>query len=296
MSCCYACPQQGTVQVVEKCGAFSYVAQPGCHLLNCLFGEAVAGTVSLRTQMLTVACETKTFDNVFVILRVAVQYAVIQEKVFESFYKLSNPTSQIEAYVYDVVRSSVPKIKLDDVFTTKDEISANIKRELTESMSDYGFYIQATPITDIDPAQDVKMAMNEINKQQRLRVAATDEGEANKIRVLKMAEAEAGQTKIQAEAEAKYLAGTGIARQRQAIMNGLRESVLHFNEGVSDIDTKSVMDMMVLTQYMDTLKDIGAQDKSHTVFIPHSAQAVGDIASQIRDGVMQGAQAQGMRR
>ena len=246
----YTCPSQGTVNIIEKCGAFSYVAKPGCHFLNCLTGDSVAGTVSLRTQMLTVACETKTQDSVFVVLRVAVQYAVILDKVYESFYKLSNPTAQIEAYVYDVVRSSVPKIKLDDVFTTKDEISASIKRELSDSMAEYGFYIQATPITDIDPAADVKMSMNEINKQQRLRMAAADEGEANKIRVLKRAEAEAGQIKIQAEAEAeaKYLAGTGIARQRQAIMNGLRESVLHFNEGVSDVDSKTVMDMMILTQ------------------------------------------------
>ena len=250
LCCLVTCPQQGTVEVVERCGAFNRVASPGCNCINCAFGECVRGTVSIRTQMLTVACETKTQDNVFVVLRVAVQYAVILDKVYEAFYKLTNPAAQIEAYVYDVVRSSVPKIKLDDVFTTKDEISASIKRELSESMADYGFYIQATPITDIDPAADVKMSMNEINKQQRLRMAANDEGEANKIRVLKRAEAEAGSIKINAEAdaEAKYLAGTGIARQRQAIMNGLRESVLHFNEGVSDVDTRTVMDMMILTQ------------------------------------------------
>jgi len=142
--CCFACPSQGTVQVVEQCGAFRRVAPPGFNCVNCLLCECVRGTVSVRTQMMTVACETKTFDNVFVVLRVAVQYQVIPEKVYEAFYRLTNPASQIEAYVYDVVRSSVPKIKLDDVFTTKDEISANIKRELTESMSDYGFYIQAT--------------------------------------------------------------------------------------------------------------------------------------------------------
>jgi len=289
--CCFACPSQGSVQVVEQCGAFRRVAPPGFNCVNCLLCECVRGTVSVRTQMMTVACETKTFDNVFVVLRVAVQYQVIPEKVYEAFYRLTNPASQIEAYVYDVVRSSVPKIKLDDVFTTKDEISANIKRELSEAMADYGFFIQATPITDIDPAVEVKIAMNEINKQQRLRVAATDEGEANKIRVLKMAEAQAGQIKIQAEAdaEAKYLAGTGIARQRQAIMNGLRTSVLDFSEGVTDVDNKTIMDMMVLTQYFDTLKDVGASDKSHTVFIPHSAQAVGDIAAQIRNGVLEAA-------
>lgn len=299
MSCCCTTVETGSVKILERCGAFTGILQPGLNfIVPCI--DVPSNPISMRLQQIEVSCETKTKDNVFTQMKVSIQFQIVKEddKIHASYYRLSNPRKQIEAYVYDVVRSSVPKIKLDDVFTTKDEISANIKRELTESMSDYGFYIQATPITDIDPAQDVKMAMNEINKQQRLRVAATDEGEANKIRVLKMAEAEAGQTKIQAEAEAeaKYLAGTGIARQRQAIMNGLRESVLHFNEGVSDIDTKSVMDMMVLTQYMDTLKDIGAQDKSHTVFIPHSAQAVGDIASQIRDGVMQGAQAQGMRR
>jgi len=298
LCCLVTCPQQGTVEVVERCGAFNRVASPGCNCINCAFGECVRGTVSIRTQMLTVACETKTQDNVFVVLRVAVQYAVILDKVYEAFYKLTNPAAQIEAYVYDVVRSSVPKIKLDDVFTTKDEISASIKRELSESMADYGFYIQATPITDIDPAADVKMSMNEINKQQRLRMAANDEGEANKIRVLKRAEAEAGSIKINAEAdaEAKYLAGTGIARQRQAIMNGLRESVLHFNEGVSDVDTRTVMDMMILTQYFDTLREVGASDKSHTLVIPHSPGAIGEISASIRDGVMQASSIPSMSR
>ena len=284
--------------MVERCGAFTRVAKPGCNLVNCFVCEGVRGAVSLRTQMMTVACETKTADNVFVVLRVAVQYAVIPDKVFESFYRLTDPVAQIEAYVYDVVRSSVPKIKLDDVFLTKDEISASIKQELSGSMADYGFYIQATPITDIDPAADVKMAMNEINRMQRLRVAATDEGEANKIRVLKLAEAEAGKVKIQAEAdaEAKYLAGTGISRQRQAIMNGLRESVMHFNEGMQEVDSKTVLDMMIITQYFDTLRDVGASDKSHTVFIPHAVGSISDIATQIRDGVMQATAPPVMRR
>merc|ERR1719198_2749018 len=193
----------------------------------------------MRVQQMEVTCETKTKDNVFVMLKVAVQYQINkdEESVKNAHYRLTNPKQQIESYVFDVVRSSVPKIELDDVFTTKEEISTNIKSELETSMASFGYQILASPITDIDPDKEVKRAMNEINKAKRLRVAASDEGEA-----VKEAEAEAARTEIQAkaDAEAKFLAGQGIARQRQAIMEGLRESVNAFKSEVQDVDAKTV--------------------------------------------------------
>jgi len=243
-----------------------------------------------------VSCETKTKDNVFVLIRVAVQYQVNddEESIKNAHYRLTNPKQQIESYVFDVVRSSVPKIDLDDVFTTKEEIAQNIKSELTSAMSSFGYTILASPITDIDPDKEVKRAMNDINKAKRLRLAAQDrqldrtthppilpcahpsipclpptpatppaprasqdEGEAVKIKAVKEAEAEAARTEIQAkaDAEAKFLAGQGIARQRQAIMEGLRESVNAFKSEVQDVDAKTVMDLMIVTQYFDMMRD-----------------------------------------
>jgi len=184
----------------------------------------------------------------------------------------------------------VPKIDLDDVFTTKEEIASSIKDNLEHSMATFGYEILATPITDIDPDAQVKRAMNEINKMKRLRVAAEDEGEAVKIRAVKEAEAEASRTEIQAkaDAEAKFLGGQGIARQRQAIMEGLRESVNAFKSEVVGVDAKAVMDLMIVTQYFDMMKDIGAQSKTNAVFMNHSPGALEDLAQSVQKGFLSG--------
>ena len=202
---------------------------------------------------------------------------------------------QIENYVFDVVRSSVPKIELDDVFETKEEISSSIKTQLTEAMKSFGYSIVASPITDIDPDKEVKRAMNEINKAKRLRVAAQDEGEAVKIRAVKEAEADAARTEIQAkaDAEAKFLAGQGIARQRQAIMEGLRESVNAFKSEVQDVDAKTVMDLMIVTQYFDMMRDVGANSKTNAVFMNHSPGALEDLAQAVQKGFMASSAAPG---
>merc|ERR1719389_1314966 len=225
----------------------------------------------MRLQQMEVGCETKSKDNVFLTLRVAVQYQINaeEESIKAAKYRLTNARDQIESYVYDVVRSTVPKIDLDDVFVTKEQISKSISESLKESMSSFGYQILATPITDIDPDREVKRAMNEINKMKRLRVAAEDEGEATKIRAVKEAEAEASRTEIQAkaDAEAKFLGGQGISRQRQAIMEGLRESVNAFKNEVKGVDAKTVMDLMIVTQYFDMMKDVGAQGKTNAVFL-----------------------------
>jgi len=282
---------QGTVKIVERCGAFQKIARPG---LTCMLPllDCMSGIVSLRLQQMEVKCETKTKDNVFVTINVAVQFQVKSEDdaIYAAHYRLTDARSQIESYVFDVVRSSVPKIELDDVFVTKEEIANSIKSELDASMRSFGYEILATPITDIDPDSQVKRAMNEINKQKRLRVAAEDEGEAVKIRAVKEAEAEASRTEIQAkaDAEAKFLAGQGIARQRQAIMEGLRESVNAFKSEVAGVDAKGVMDLMIVTQYFDMMRDVGAQSKTNAVFLNHSPGALEDVTQSVQKGFLSG--------
>ena len=280
----------GTVALIEQFGKFTKIAKPGLNIVIPCFCEFPAATVSMRLQQMEVSCETKTKDNVFVLIRVAVQYQVNddEESIKNAHYRLTNPKQQIESYVFDVVRSSVPKIDLDDVFTTKEEIAQNIKSELTSAMSSFGYTILASPITDIDPDKEVKRAMNDINKAKRLRLAAQDEGEAVKIKAVKEAEAEAARTEIQAkaDAEAKFLAGQGIARQRQAIMEGLRESVNAFKSEVQDVDAKTVMDLMIVTQYFDMMRDVGAHSKTNAVFLNHSPGALEDLAQAVQKGFM----------
>merc|ERR1719181_2037942 len=291
MACCFVCTSTGSVKLVETCGKFSAIAKPGCTFMIPFYNN-IAGTVSMRLQQMEVACETKTKDNVFITLKVSIQYQVINEdnKIIDAHYRLTNPRVQIESYVFDVVRSTVPKIDLDDVFTTKEQIASSISESLKESMASFGYQILSTPITDIDPDREVKRAMNEINKMKRLRVAAEDEGEAVKIRAGKEAEAEAGRIEIQAkaDAEAKFLAGQGISRQRQAIMEGLRESVNAFKTEVVGVDAKAVLDLMIVTQYFDMMKDIGAQSKTNAVFMNHSPGALEDLAQSVQKGFLSG--------
>jgi regulator of protease activity HflC (stomatin/prohibitin superfamily) len=289
MSCCCVVTSTGTVKMVESCGKFDHIARPGLEfLIPCVHG--VSGTISMRLQQMEIACEAKTKDNVFLTMRVSIQYQVISEDkaIVDSHYRLTNPRVQIESYVYDVVRSSVPKIDLDDVFTTKEQIAEAIADSLKDSMASFGYQILSTPITDIDPDREVKRAMNEINKMKRLRVAAEDEGEAVKIRAVKEAEAEASRTEIQAkaDAEAKFLGGQGISRQRQAIMEGLRESVNAFKNEVTGVDAKTVMDLMIVTQYFDMMKDVGAQPKTNAVFM--NSNSGGDLSSAVAKGFMSG--------
>jgi len=289
--CCCFSTSSGTVKIVERFGAFQSVARPGLNFkMPCC--DCITGTVSMRLQQLDIQCDTKSKDNVFVTIRVAIQYQVIAENaaIKDAHYRLSNPRTQIESYVYDVIRSTVPQIDLDEIFITKEQISHSIQNSLKEAMGSFGYQILSTPITDIDPAHDVKRAMNEINKMKRMRVAAEDEGEAVKIRAIKEAEAEASRTEIQAkaEAEAKYLAGQGISRQRQAVMEGLRESCNAFRTEVAGMDAKTVLDLMIVTQYFDMMKDVGGQSKTNAVFLNHSPGALEDLAGAVSKGFMSG--------
>jgi len=271
--------QQSSVRFKERFGKFQGVIQPGFHCVPWCCGVNAAGVLSLRVQQLDVRCETKTKDNVFVVVVASIQYRALQDSAYDAYYKLTNPKSQIQSYVFDVVRASVPKMLLDDVFEQKSDIAKNVESELEKAMGAYGYEIVQTLIVDIEPDASVKKAMNEINAASRLRVAARDKAEAEKILQVKRAEG---------EAEAKYLSGVGIARQRQAIVDGLRESVVAFSHQVPETTAKEVLDMVLVTQYFDTMKDIGASSKNSTVFIPHGPGAVKDVAEQIRNGLLQG--------
>uniref|UniRef100_A0A0E0ERD4 Band 7 domain-containing protein n=1 Tax=Oryza meridionalis TaxID=40149 RepID=A0A0E0ERD4_9ORYZ len=250
---------QSTVAIKENFGKFSEVLEPGCHFLPWCIGQQIAGYLSLVKQ-LDVRCETKTKDNVFVTVVASVQYRALADKASDAFYKLSNTREQIQS-------ATVPKLNLDDAFEQKNDIAKAVEDELEKAMSAYGYEIVQTLIIDIEPDVHVKRAMNEINAG-KLRVAANEKAEAEKILQIKKAEG---------EAESKYLAGV-----RQAIVDGLRDSVLAFSENVPGTSAKDIMDM-----YFDTMKEIGASSKSTSVFIPHGPGAVKDVAAQIRDGLLQ---------
>jgi len=268
--------RQATAGVVEFFGKFARVARPGLNFKWPLV-ESVVGEINLRVQQLDVKVETKTEDNVFVHVVVSVQYHVLEDKIYEAYYKLSDPQTQLTALVFDVVRARVPKIKLDDVFEKKDDIADAVKAELSELMDDYGYGIVKALVTDIDPDAKVKAAMNEINAAQRLRVAATEKGEAERILKVKQAEA---------EAQSKALQGKGIADQRKAIVDGLRESVDTFQKSVAGATAHDVMNLVLMTQYFDTLKEVGASARTNTLIIPHSPGALGELVEQIRHSIM----------
>ncbi|KAJ8552767.1 hypothetical protein K7X08_020160 [Anisodus acutangulus] len=274
------CIEQASIGVVEKWGRFDRLAEPGLNFWNPLAGECLTGTLSTRINSLDVKIETKTKDNVFVQLLCSIQYRVIRQNADDAFYELQNPTEQIQAYVFDVVRAHVPKMNLDEIFEQKDEVAKAVLEELEKVMGAYGYNIEHILMVDIIPDASVRRAMNEINAAQRMQLASVYKGEADKIRQVKKAEA---------EAEAKYLGGVGVARQRQAITDGLRENILNFSHKVEGASAKEVMDLLMITQYFDTIKDLGNSSKNTTVFIPHGPGHVRDIGDQIRNGLMEAA-------
>jgi regulator of protease activity HflC (stomatin/prohibitin superfamily) len=268
--------RQQTAAIVERFGKFKRVANAGLNFKIPLI-DRIVGRVSLRIQQLDVRIETKTKDNVFVVCVVSVQYHVIPNKAVDAFYKLQHPQEQITAFVFDTVRARVPAIILDDVFEKKDDIAQAVKSELDAVMDDFGYQIIKALVTDIDPDAKVKASMNEINAAQRLREAAVQQAEADKIRVVKAAEA---------EAESKALQGKGIADQRKAIIEGLKQSVEDFQTTINGTNAHDVMNLVLMTQYFDTLKDIGLSSKSNTILIPHSPGGMNDISEQMRNAII----------
>lgn len=267
--------------VIQRFGQFVRIAGPGLNFKLPWF-ETVAGRVNLRVQQFKVEVETKTRDNVFVKVMVSVQYQVIQDKVYQAFYNLQSPGDQITSYVFDAVRSQVPKMAIDDVFEKKDDVADAVKVELSSVMNDFGYVIIKALVTDVDPDPKVKSAMNDINAAQREQVAAQARGEAEKILKVKQAEA---------EAESKALQGKGIADQRKAIINGLRESVEAFKESIEGTSARDVIALVLMTQYFDTLKEIGAQDRSNTILMPNSPGAVSEFYQQIQNATLIGSEA-----
>jgi regulator of protease activity HflC (stomatin/prohibitin superfamily) len=264
--------------VIQRMGKFLRVASAGMNF-KLPWLDQIAGRIDLRVQQLALDVETKTKDNVFVKIPVSVQYHVIPEKVYEAFYKLANPKQQISSYVFNVILGHVPKMILDDAFLQQSDIAIAIKEGLDDVMKTYGYAIDQALVTDIEPDEKVKAAMNDINAAQREQVAATARGEAEKILKVKQAEA---------EAQSKALQGQGIANQRKAIIEGLKESVEAFSKAVEGSTPHDVMMLVLVTQYLDTMKEIGANDKSNTIFVSHSPAAIGDLFRQMQDAIMIG--------
>ena len=253
--------KQQTAAIVEQFGKFSRIGHAGLRFKIPLV-ERIAGRLSLKIQQLEVIIETKTLDDVFVRLKVSVQYKVIKDKVYDAFYKLDYPHDQITSYVFDVVRAEVPKMKLDDVFVRKDDIAIAVKSELNEAMMTYGYDIIKTLVTDIDPDAQVKEAMNRINASEREKIAAQFEGDAARILIVE---------KAKAEAESKRLQGQGIADQRREIARGLEESVEVLNK--VGINSQEASALIVVTQHYDTLQAIGGETNSNLILLPNSPQA-----------------------
>ena len=261
--------KQQTSAIIERFGRFLAIRQSGLHIKIPLI-DRVAGRMSLKILQLDVIVETKTKDDVFVKLKVSVQYKVLADKVYDAFYKLDFPQDQITSYVFDVVRAEVPKMKLDDVFEKKDDIANAVKRELNDAMNNYGYDIIKALVTDIDPDQQVKEAMNRINAAEREKVAAQYEGDAARILIVE---------KAKAEAESKRLQGQGIADQRREIARGLEESVDVLN-GVG-INSQEASALIVVTQHYDTLQSIGEETNSNLILLPNSPQAGSDMLNNM---------------
>ena len=260
---------QQTAGVIERFGKFHSIRQSGLQLKIPII-DRIAGKLSLKIQQLDVVIETKTKDDVFVKIKVSVQYKVIKEKVYDAFYKLDFPHEQITSYVFDVVRAEVPKMILDDVFLKKDDIAIAVKSELNVAMMEYGYDIIKTLVTDIDPDAQVKEAMNRINASEREKVAAQFEGDAARILIVE---------KAKAEAESKRLQGQGIADQRREIARGLEESVSVLNK--VDINSQEASALIVVTQHYDTLQSIGQETNSNLILLPNSPQAGSDMLNNM---------------
>lgn len=272
--------KQKTAVIIERLGKFQRVARAGLQF-KIPFIDQKVGRVNMRVMELPVSVETKTKDDVFVKLIVSVQYFVQnnEEGIKNSFYQFDDPHTQIQSYVFDSIRSEVPKLNLDDVFSEKDKIANAVKEELTTTMNQFGFDIVKALVTDIDPDAKVKESMNEINAAKRLKEAAKEKAEAEKIKVVAAA---------QAEAESKKLQGQGIADQRIAIANGLKQSVEEVKGAMEDdVTGEQVMSMLFMTQHYETVSKLGDQGVN-TLFMPYSPSSVGDLQTQIQAGMISG--------
>lgn len=261
--------KQQTVIILERLGRFHSMKESGLHVRIPVI-DKIAGRLNLKIQQLDVMVETKTFDDVFVKMKVSVQYKVLRDAEYDAFYKLQSPHDQITSYVFDTVRAEVPKMKLDDVFVKKDDIANAIARDLGEAMGEYGYGIVKALVTDIDPDNEVKNAMNRINTAERLKIAAEYEGEAERIRIV---------AKAKAEAESKRLQGQGIADQRREIAKGLEDSVEILNK--VGINSQEASALIVITQHYDTLQAVGESTNSNLILLPNNPSAASNMLSDM---------------
>jgi len=272
--------REATSVVIERLGKFNKIATSGLTFII-PFIDRKAAVINLRVQQLDVTIETKTKDNVFVSLQVSVQFKVGREQVKDAYYSLDNPRNQIASYIFDDVRAEVPRLDLDDVFAKKEDIALAVQKNIHDSMDEYGYNIIKALITDIDPDHKVKESMNRINAAKREKEAASEEGDALKIKIIKEAEA---------EAESKRLSGEGIARQRLEIVRGFKESVEDFKKSLDTVTHEEIMQFVLMTQYFDTIKDIGANSKNSSILMPHSPGGMKDFQDQIIKGTYIGHQ------
>ncbi|HFD5623670.1 TPA: SPFH domain-containing protein [Streptococcus pyogenes] len=263
--------RQQSVAIVERFGRYQKTATSGIHVRLPFGIDKIAARVQLRLLQSEIIVETKTKDNVFVTLNIATQYRVNEQNVTDAYYKLMKPESQIKSYIEDALRSSVPKLTLDELFEKKDEIALEVQHQVAEEMSTYGYIIVKTLITKVEPDAEVKQSMNEINAAQRKRVAAQELANADKIKIVTAAEA---------EAEKDRLHGVGIAQQRKAIVDGLAESIQELKEANISLNEEQIMSILLTNQYLDTLNTFAAKG-NQTLFLPNTPSGVEDIRTQV---------------
>jgi regulator of protease activity HflC (stomatin/prohibitin superfamily) len=269
--------------IVQRLGKFARIANPGLNF-KIPYLETLVHTLSLQVQQLDVKVETKTKDNVFVQIPISVQYRVAPDKIYDAFYKLSDPIKQIESFVYNVILGHVPKMTLDQTFEQQAQIAVDVEQSLDGSMKEFGYSIVKALITDIVPDNKVKSAMNDINAAAREREATVSRAETEKMLLVKKAEA---------EAESKRLQGEGIANQRKAIVDGLRDSITKFSEAVHGASAQDAMALVLMTQYFDMMKEVAGTNRSSTIMMPHTPNALTDLFAQFRNAIITGELAAG---
>ena len=271
---CFFIVQSQTAAIIERLGKYHKTAHEGLNI-KIPFIDRIVVRRNLKIMQQDIEVETKTHDNVFVKTKVSVQYQIIRDKVHDSYYRLTDPVAQIESYIFDVVRSEIPKLTLDEVFTSKDTVANAVNESLSESMDDFGFQIIKTLITDIDPDEKVKHSMNEINAAERLRVAAASKAEADKIAIVKEAEA---------QAESKRLQGQGMANQRKEIAAGLKQSIEDLK--LTGINNEEVLTILLITQHYDAIEAVARHSQSNTVLVPYSSSNVTAMREQIQEAIL----------
>ena len=264
--------KQQSVAIIERFGRYQKISDSGIHMRAPFGIDKIAARVQLRVLQSEIVVETKTQDNVFVTMNVATQYRVNESNVKDAYYKLMRPESQIKSYIEDALRSSVPKLTLDELFEKKDEIALEVQKQVAEEMSTYGYIIVKTLITKVEPDAEVKQSMNEINAAQRKRVAAQELAEADKIKIVTAAEA---------EAEKARLHGVGIAEQRKAIVDGLADSIKELKGANVDLTEEQIMSILLTNQYLDTLNNFADKEGNNTIFLPANPDGVENIRTQI---------------